>query len=192
MQPRCYVIAHDSSTVVGDCVQCLEQHGWQYKVVPAVDGKTVTEIDWQRVGVVMSDLGKMKRRPGAQGCWLSHFALWQRCVDTNEPIVILEHDAVVTGPWPDDLDIETQLIKLYSTAECKINPRFGLWSKGSHAYTVTPSQARVLIADAQLGQAQSVDKHLGDRVLPWTFYKDNLVVLNPRRGRSTTSAIRRT
>ena len=191
LQPWCYVIAHTSSPVVSDCVQSLEQHGWRYELVPAVDGNKVTQADWRRAGVIMSDLGKMTRRPGAQGCWLSHFALWQRCVDTQQPAVILEHDALVTAPWPEDLDIDTQLIKLYNSAECKVNPRFGLWSKGSHAYTVTPQQARVLIADAQRGQAQSVDKHLGDRVLPWTFYKDNLVVLNPRRGRSTTSPLRK-
>lgn len=191
IQPRCYVIAHLSSSVVADCVQSLERHGWRYEVVPAVDGHKVTETDWQRAGVVMSDLGKMKRRPGAQGCWLSHFALWQRCVETDQPMVIMEHDAVVTAPWPTDLNIDTQLIKLYNSAECKINPRFGLWSKGSHAYTLTPSQATILIEDARRGQAQSVDKHLGDRVLPWTFYKDNLVILNPRRGRSTTSALRK-
>lgn len=191
MQPQCYVIAHDSSPVVADCVQSLERHGWQYEVVPAVDGHTVSEADWRRAGVVMSDLGKMKRRPGAQGCWLSHFALWQRCVDKNHPIVILEHDALVTAPWPTNIDIETQLVKLYRTAECKVNPRFGLWSKGSHAYTLTPQQAQVLITDAQEKQAQSVDKHLGDLVLSWTFYKEDLVVLNPRRGRSTTSPLRK-
>ena len=191
MQPKCYVIAHDSSPVVADCVQSLERHGWRHEVVPAVDGNKVTEADWQRAGVTMSDLGKMKLRPGAQGCWLSHFALWQQCVETDQPIVILEHDALITAPWPVDLDIETQLIKLYSTAECKVNPRFGLWSKGSHAYTVTPAQAQTLIRDAQKKQAQSLDKHLGDGVLPWTFYRQDLIVLNPRRGRSTTSPLRK-
>lgn len=191
IQPRCYIIAHSSSPVVGHCVQSLKQHGWQYEIVPAVDGSQITEANWQQIGVVMSDLGKMKRRPGAQGCWLSHFALWKQCVELQEPIVILEHDALVTGPWPDNLDIDTQLIKLYNSAECKINPRFGLWSKGSHAYTLTPTQAQILITDAQKKQAQSLDKHLGDSVLPWTFHKDNLVVLNPARGRSTTSPLRK-
>jgi hypothetical protein len=191
IQPRCYIIAHSSSPVVGHCVQSLEQHGWQYEIVPAVDGSQITEANWQQIGVVMSDLGKMKRRLGAQGCWLSHFALWQLCKDQNQPIVIFEHDALVTAPWPENLDIETQLVKLYTTAECKINPAFGLWSKGAHAYTVTPAQANILITDAQQRGAQAVDKHLGNKVLPWTFYKQDLVVLNPARGRSTTSPLRK-
>jgi len=191
IQPRCYVIAHTSSRVIGDCVQSLERQGWSYEIFPAVDGRTVTSQDWQRAGVTMSTEGKMTRRPGAQGCWLSHFALWQQAVDSDQPMVIMEHDALVTGPWPRDLDIDKQLVKLFSTAECKFNPAFGRWSKGAHAYTLTPAQAQTLIADAQQRGAQAVDKHLGDQVIPWTFYHSDLVMLNPRRGTSTTSPLRK-
>jgi hypothetical protein len=189
-QPQCHIIAHTSSRVIGDCVRSLEQHGWSYEIFPAVDGLQVSEQDWKKIGVVMSEAGKMTRRPGAQGCWLSHFALWQQCVESNQPMVIMEHDAVVTEPWPLDIDIQDRVIKLYTTAECKINPAFGRWSKGAHAYTVTPAQAQTLITDAQQRGAQAVDKHLGDLVLPWTFYHRDLVVLHPGRGRSSTSAIK--
>lgn len=189
-QPSCHVIAHASSKVIVECVQSLKQHGWQYQIFPAVDGRTVSQQDWDRIGIKLSQHGKMTRRPGAQGCWLSHFALWKQCADTNQPMVILEHDALVTGPWPTDLDIETQLIKLYRTAECKINPAFGLWSKGSHAYTLTPAQAQRIIDHARERGAQAVDKHLGDQVLPWTFFDRDLVILNPGRGRSSTSQIK--
>lgn len=190
-QPNCYVIAHRSSQVVNDCVQSLTRYGWQYKIFPAVDGRTVTLQHWQRIGVAMSAEGKMTRRLGAQGCWLSHFALWKQAVESDQPVVILEHDAIVTAPWPQDLDIDRQLVKLYTTAECKVNPAFGLWSKGAHAYTVTPTQAQTLIADARQRGAQAVDKHLGDLVLSWTFYHRDLVVLNPARGPSSTSSLRK-
>jgi hypothetical protein len=189
-QPQCYVIAHQSSPVVDNCVQSLEQHGWSYEIFPAVDGSRVTEADWQRTGIAMSDLGKIKRRPGAQGCWLSHFAVWSQCIKQGRPVIILEHDALVTEPWPSNMDLDTQLIKLYSSAECKINPAFGLWSKGSHAYTLTPAQAQRIIDHARKNGAQAVDKHLGDQVLPWTFFNRDLVTLNPGRGRSSTSAIK--
>jgi hypothetical protein len=190
-QPQCYVISYQSSKVIGECVQSLEQHGWDYEIFPAVDGKQITLQDWLRIGVAMSSEGKMPRRPGAQGCWFSHFSLWQRCYRQKEPVVILEHDALVTAPWPTDIDIDTQLVKLYSTAECKVNPAFGLWSKGAHAYTLTPTQAQILITDARQRGAQAVDKHLGNQVLPWTFYHRDLVVLNPRRGPSSTSPVKK-
>ena len=187
-QPHCYVIAHSTSQVINECVASLKKHKWVFEVVSAVNGYAVTEQTWKSIGVQMSNDGKMPRRPGAQGCWMSHWRLWNRCVDTDQPIVILEHDAVVTAPWPEDLDIESTLVKLYTTAECKINPTFGLWSKGSYAYTLTPAQAQRLIDYARTNGAQAVDKHLGQRVQPWTFYSQDLVVLNPHRGKSTTSS----
>lgn len=189
-QPQCYVIAHGSSPVIMDCVRSLETHGWTYELFQAVDGRKITGQDWERTGITMSQHGKMTRRPGAQGCWLSHFAIWSKCIEQNKPVIVLEHDAVVTGPWPMDLDLEPQLIKLYRSAECKINPAFGLWSKGSHAYTLTPAQAQRIIDHAQTRGAQAVDKHLGDQVLPWTFFDRDLVILNPGRGHSTTSGIK--
>lgn len=190
IQPQCYVIAHGSSPVVMDCVRSLEQHGWKYELFRAVNGNKVSPQDWERTGIRMSQHGKMTRRPGAQGCWLSHYTIWTKCIQNNQPVIVLEHDAVITEPWPKDLDLETQLIKLYSTAECKTNPAFGLWSKGSHAYTLTPTQAQRIIDHARERGAQAVDKHLGDQVLPWKFFDRDLVRLNPRRGRSTTSVIK--
>ena len=186
-QPHCYVIAHPTSRVVNDCTASLKKHGWVFDVVPAVNGHTVTEQTWKEIGVQMSTNGKMSRRPGAQGCWMSHWQLWNRCVKTKQSMIVLEHDAVATAPWPADLDIESTLIKLYTTAECKINPAFGLWSKGSYAYTLTPAQAQRLISYAQDNGAQAVDKHLGEKVLSWKFHCTDLVVLNALRGKSTTS-----
>ena len=190
IQPKCYIISHPTSRAITDCVASLQKYNWMFEVVPAVDGRTVSTQTWQSIGVKMSADGKMSQRPGAQGCWMSHWQLWNRCVADNQPIIVMEHDAVVTAPWPDELDIEPRLVKLYTTAECKVNPAFGRWSKGAHAYTLTPLQAQQLIDHARTNGAQAADKHLGDLVLPWTFYSKDLVVLNPRRGPSSTSKIR--
>lgn len=38
-----------------------------------------------------SDVGKLSR-PGVVGCFYSHYALWDRCVQLNEPILIFEDD----------------------------------------------------------------------------------------------------
>jgi GR25 family glycosyltransferase involved in LPS biosynthesis len=190
MQPTCYVIAHAGSRVIDDCIASLKKYNWMFKKFDAVNGQTITHSDWQRIGISMSDQGKMPRRPGAQGCWHSHYELWNRCLTSNTPIVIMEHDAVVNGSWPENLDINTRLVKLYINAECKVNPAYGRWSKGAHAYTLTPAQASTLIEHARQNGAQAVDKHLGDLVLPWTFLDQNLVTLNPQRGPSSTSPLK--
>ena len=45
------------------------------------------------------------------GCFLSHYLLWKRCAEQNEPIMILEHDAIFIRPFD-----ETAFAK----AECDI------------------------------------------------------------------------
>jgi hypothetical protein len=55
----------------------------------------------QRIG---ADEGKM-RRPGVVGCFYSHYGLWQRCVELNEPIMIFEDDVKFYRRWiPIDWD----------------------------------------------------------------------------------------
>ena len=191
MQPTCYVIAHAESRVIDDCIASLRKYNWKFEKFNAVNGQTITQADWQRIGIELSDKGKMSRRPGAQGCWHSHYRLWNKCLIDNTPIVIMEHDAVVNGTWPDTLDISNKLVKLYLTAECKVNPAYGRWSKGAHAYTLTPVQALTLIEHARRYGAQAVDKHLGDSVLPWTFLDQDLVTLNLQRGPSSTSPLKK-
>jgi GR25 family glycosyltransferase involved in LPS biosynthesis len=191
LQPTCYVIAHAGSRVIDDCIASLKKHNWVFEKFNAVNGHSITQVDWQRIGIAMSDKGKMPHRPGAQGCWHSHYTLWNKCLTTDTPIVVMEHDAVVNGPWPKNLDIDSKLVKMYISAECKVNPAYGRWSKGAHAYTLTPKQAQTLIDHARQHRAQAVDKHLGDLVLPWTFLDQDLVTLNPQRGPSSTSPLKR-
>jgi len=38
-------------------------------------------------------------RPGVMGCFHSHFRLWQRCVEINEPILIFEDDVIFERGW---------------------------------------------------------------------------------------------
>lgn len=186
---QCFVIAHPQSTNVNECVRSLQKHRWSHEIFPAVDGWALTDRDWQKIGVKIGG-GKIGRRPGAQGCWHSHFCLWQKCVDLAQPLIILECDVLVTYQQP-MIDCSTQLIKLYKTAVCKTHPVFGRWSKGSHGYAISPDLARSLIAFSQQYGAEALDKHLGDQVVPWSFYHQDLVVLNPKRERSTTSTATR-
>lgn len=49
----------------------------------------------QRVG---QDAGKMSR-PGVIGCFYSHYSLWKKCVELNEPIMIFEDDVKFYRGW---------------------------------------------------------------------------------------------
>lgn len=45
-------------------------------------------------------------------CALSHFLLWKKCIDTNEPILILEHDAIFINKFDPQyvIDSDYQMI----------------------------------------------------------------------------------
>jgi GR25 family glycosyltransferase involved in LPS biosynthesis len=44
-------------------------------------------------------------RPGIKGCFMSHYTLWKKCIDLNEPIMIWEDDILVRrGYVPVDFD----------------------------------------------------------------------------------------
>ena len=39
---------------------------------------------------------------GEVGCFLSHYKLWQRCIESNEPYLILEDDAIISDKFSYD------------------------------------------------------------------------------------------
>jgi glycosyl transferase family 25 len=185
---KAYVISHESSKVVSACVESLKKFGWPFEKFPAIDGRKIGDKDWEDIGVKMSPTaGKLPKRKGAQGCWFSHWKLWEKCALEKTAIIILEHDAVIVSTWPDDIDIDTCIVKLYQTAPCKTKENLGTWSKGAHAYTVTPKQAKNLMDRARTFGASPVDKHIISNAIPWRFFDRDLVKLNQRREASTTS-----
>ena len=40
-------------------------------------------------------------RPGEMGCWTSHYLLWQQCVASGKPMVVLEDDIVLDPRFPE-------------------------------------------------------------------------------------------
>lgn len=47
--------------------------------------------------------GMKKNRAGVKGCFLSHYSLWKLCLEINEPVLILEHDAVILNRLPKNI-----------------------------------------------------------------------------------------
>ena len=85
-------------------LRSLTQHGLEARIFDAITPKTVEEQEQKynvrpRQRFVTTHLRDASTRPFKRACFLSHFTLWQRCIEFGEPIVIAEHDTVMTRPW---------------------------------------------------------------------------------------------
>lgn len=127
---------------------------------------------------------------GQRGCFLSHFLLWKKCMELNEPIAILEHDGVFIRPLPDniennftdicrletfkhwDLEYESQTVASLSqsikfeklTTEFN-NPVTGRFYCGYYGYLIKPSGASKLIKHAKTVGAIPVDMFVGTNIV---------------------------
>ena len=63
------------------------------------EGRTIHPIGIKgTIDTTDSKLAKMMT-PGVKGCFYSHYRLWEKCVEMNEPIIIWEDDIVLQRPY---------------------------------------------------------------------------------------------
>lgn len=114
-------------------------------------------IERQQIGE--KHKGKLSR-PGVVGCFYSHYALWKKCIDLNEPIMIFEDDvkfyrnfepiefddililslgksSFLNEPW------KTYLEDPKGTPNAKNWPNFSM--PGASGYAITPRAALGLV-----------------------------------------------
>lgn len=70
--------------------------------------------------------------PGEIGCWYSHVALWKKCIDLNEKILILEHDSYLFFPEYMNVSSKYDFVTFSEGTACYIiSPKFAsfLWKR---------------------------------------------------------------
>ena len=68
----------------------------KYTYYNAVDGKN---ININNLDASILKKGSQNYSNGAIGCALSHLQLWDKCIELNKPIVIMEDDAIVSRDY---------------------------------------------------------------------------------------------
>lgn len=68
----------------------------KYTYHTAVDGAT---LDIATLDTKILKKGSINYSRGAIGCALSHLQLWEKCIELNKPIVIMEDDAIVSRDY---------------------------------------------------------------------------------------------
>lgn len=153
-QPKTFVIALKGHPIsmpqLNNCLLSAKTHGWEIEVFWATNGKTLSLESWNSIGVKpLLHKGSMDKL-GTWGCFFSHWNLWNKCVELNEPIIILEHDAIIESVWK-ELEITDSVIKLHEPVFSDDptwkypDPDSGWGTCSTHAYCITPEHAEKLI-----------------------------------------------
>ena len=93
-----------------DRLIAFDNANWQkvkFEEFAAIDGSKLTYSSLIADGFDtnknwIDPINKTHISQGEVGCFLSHYLLWKKCIDLNEPILVLEDDAIIT----DEFDIE--------------------------------------------------------------------------------------
>jgi GR25 family glycosyltransferase involved in LPS biosynthesis len=113
----------------------------------------------ERQAISEEHMGKLSR-PGVVGCFYSHYALWQKCIDLNEPIMIFEDDVKFYRGWNPIPFTGVLILSLGKSSflsepnktylENPVgNPKAMLWKNfsmpGASGYAITPTAALGLV-----------------------------------------------
>jgi len=146
---------------------------------------------------------------GEVACALSHISLWAKCVEQDQPIVILEHDAVMTNPYTKHAVFNSIA---YLGSNEQVHQGWGVYatpphaSEGpnyhficrAHAYAIDPAVAKNMLAHVlKYGINAPLDIMLRADIFPihqmgifayndWNNDKTNTTILGrPLESRST-------
>lgn len=151
----------------------------------AVDG---SKLNYEKIINLGFDTNKNWRDPllkrtlthGEIGCFLSHWQIWEECLDLDEPVLVLEDDAVLSEA-PEDTWITGDITYLTHKEMLPGGVRGSLvcYPYWTAAYIITPKAARVLLESG-------IDKELipVDEFLPRMTDKLKMTSLNKASQRS--------
>lgn len=110
----------------------------------------------------------------AFSCSAGHFKIWQMIVESGEPGVVLEHDAIVKGDFTNLPVSDGEILWLGPRIEHEHDYNYPVNStpeivrvdrwEGTHAYAITPATAQYLLGKMkEHGLNDSIDGQLGMR-----------------------------
>jgi glycosyl transferase, family 25 len=118
-----------------------------FKRFEACDGAALSEAEAVQMKIVMPGT---KFTKGSIGCAVSHFRLWQQCIEKDEPILVFEDDAAVR----DD----------FSEALAKLLAELGRWDYLTFGYN-TDSILDIEIANGMNSAVAFSPQHPSDNSL---------------------------
>lgn len=94
----------DSERLADDCVSSGKEHGISIEKFDGIYGLEAIERTMQDLNVKPFSPKMKKNRLGVKGCFLSHYSLWLKSIQTNETIMVFEHDGMMLRALPPDIE----------------------------------------------------------------------------------------
>ena len=207
---KTYIIRLDdnehSCNMAKDCFDQATKHGLGPIYFKAINGNFAS-YHYEQCQIVPKK--KMKKgRLGVIGCFFSHYYLWLECVNTNTPLVILEHDGYILKPFDKNIlngfsdvlkldrldpytksyneDIQSELhlpisIEKYKNEGVKNPDKIGTgnYFKGAYAYIIKPCAAAKLINHVKEHGHVTADQQIGDWIVDTQTTVPSLARLHP-------------
>lgn len=167
---------HKGSEQVADrCIKTAARNGIKVEKFYGVTPKDKPGRIFEQEGLVSDYFAeKFSKAESAQAAFLSHYNLWKKCIDMNEPIIIFEHDAVVVAPLPSPFYFNKVITfskpsygfhrtpVIIGTGALAQKQYFG----GAHGYAVKP-QGAIELVESAVTNAGPTDVFLCLDNFPW-------------------------
>lgn len=176
---KAFVIAIEnhqgSQQVANRCIKSAEPKGIKVEKWKATTPADMPIDQLMEAGVNVAGLHELYSRiANCAAAFHSHFSLWNHCLDINEEVMILEHDAYFVADVPGMLYFDKCVsLGKPSYGKFKLPDALGvrpLFSKGyfpgAHAYIVKPAAAQAFIDQAKVF-ARPTDVFLNRESFPW-------------------------
>jgi len=200
MNPRTFVISlsgHEHSQIMTkECLESAKKFNWEVEIKEAVNGSRISETTWADEKIINKKLDIIPmNKHGVQGCFLSHWQLWNTCIEIDSPIIICEHDAVFLTEWDNTL-LTNKLTKLHTeyplNPEWKIlHPEVGNWTPSAHAYIIYPKDCKRIKKFVLKNYPLPSDVLIGSNIVEFEHLETTVIDRNKNR-LSTTENLNKT
>lgn len=193
-----------SERLANECIVQASKFGIDVETYDAIYGFDA-RIHIDNTGLRLGRTKRHKMKIGHVGNFFSHYYLWQRCLEMDQPLLILEHDGYIIRHIPDDIcDHFTHILKLdcenpysldydqkikdsmnkpigytHSVVGLHKRKKLGWYTWGSYGYIIKPSGAQKLIFHVHTHGYISTDNLIADGVLPVSICNPPLLRLHP-------------
>ena len=133
--------------------------------------------EWKKILPYENTFHNYARPDNVGACFASHYLLWKECIKLNEPILILEHDAIFKTNIP---DIDFNMCVNFGRPSyirpdhmIYVEPKDGLQTLhqynflGHHGYAIKPKAAKIFCDDVKTRTLSANDVWMNKDVYPW-------------------------